>query len=790
MSEPTPQSGDPNARLTNSVAGALLRNDPQLAADPQALFNQARQFSAALANEKPPFTDVDRVVNPTGKKDVFVFEQDGRFSSISLEDARKIVESGLNRDQNPAQPSVQTPQPTLTQPPPAQTPTQTQTGNIPALGGVNVNDLNINLGDFTAGIRQNPQDPANRLDAFGRLNFDNGRGFGEAGVTGTINPLQAEQVFARGGYNFGTTNVDLGLNQNLQNNVTSATFGAAYVSPDQTTQGNLRINGSTDGRAEILGSGRTPVGQDATLSGDFRFANFGTNTLGATYDGRTTDGSLRFNADAQGTNREAIGNLSTELRPGETLSGDFRFANFGTNTLGAAFDGRTTDGSLRFNADAQGTNREAIGNLSTQLRPGETLSGDFRFSNFGTNTLGATYDGRTTDGSLRFNADAQGTNREAIGNLSTELRPGETLSGDFRFGNFGTNTLGATYDGRTTDGSLRVNAAADGTSREVIGSGSTQLSATETLRGDFRFGTGADTGSLTYTRTEDQFNRFVVGGNFNTGTPGTLDTPGTPGSANVFTEVARGNAEFNYGGRLQVGTENTISAFANYQNPQNTLSASAQGQYNFNTNQGEVSGRVAYTPSNDVSVVAGVSARTNGETLATVGVNIGRVDPPAQFDQTRAQQQLDSGVADYKIAQLSGTDRVLYQDALKGVREMNEALPKDQRLPERETALSVAAAADKAGLQNIADMQLGNVGTDGKQNIFFSSSEISANPGAAPPLSIDRAVATNTSALQNLDSLASNNMFPTPSTTQSNNNTNTVSTENQELAARQITTGR
>jgi hypothetical protein len=217
MSEPTPQSGDPNARLTNSVAGALLRNDPQLAADPQALFNQARQFSAALANEKPPFTDVDRVVNPTGKKDVFVFEQDGRFSSISLEDARKIVESGLNRDQNPAQPSVQTPQPTLTQPPPAQTPTQTQTGNIPALGGVNVNDLNINLGDFTAGIRQNPQDPANRLDAFGRLNFDNGRGFGEAGVTGTINPLQAEQVFARGGYNFGTTNVDLGLRGCLQN---------------------------------------------------------------------------------------------------------------------------------------------------------------------------------------------------------------------------------------------------------------------------------------------------------------------------------------------------------------------------------------------------------------------------------------------------------------------------------------------------------------------------------------------------------------------------------------------
>jgi hypothetical protein len=681
MSEPTPQSGDPNARLTNSVAGVLLRNDPQLAADPQALFNQARQFSAALANEKPPFTDVDRVVNPTGKKDVFVFEQDGRFSSISFEDARKIVESGINRDQSPAKPSAEAPQPTSTPQPPAQTPTQTQAGNIPALGGINVNNLNVNLGDFTAGIRQNPQDPANRLDAFGRVDFDNGRGFGEAGVTGTINPLRAEEVFAKGAYNFGTTNVDLGLRHNVQNNITSATLGAAYVSPDQTTQGNIRINGSTDGKAEILGSGRTPVGQDATLSGDFRFANFGTNTLGVAYDGRTTDGSLRVNADAQGTNREVIGNLSTQLRPDETLSGDFRFANFGTNTLGVA------------------------------------------------------------------------------------------------------------YDGRTTDGSLRINAAADGTSREVLGNLTTQLSAKETLTGDFRFGTGADTGSLTYTRTEDQYNRFVLGGNFNTGTPGTPGAPGTPGSANVFAEVARGNENFNYGGRVQVGTENTVSAFANYQNPQNTLSASAQGQYNFNTNQGEVSGRVAYTPSSDVSVVAGVSARTNGETLATVGVNIGRVDAPAQYDPARAQQQLDGGVADYKIAQLTGTDRVLYQDALKGVREMNEALPKEQRLPERETALSVAAAADKAGLQNIADMRLGNVATDGKQNIFFSSSEISANPASSPPLSIDRAVAANTPALQNLDALASNNLFRAPSTTQSNN-TSTVGMENQELAARQIAQGR
>jgi hypothetical protein len=150
-------------------------------------------------------------------------------------------------------------------------------------------------------------------------------------------------------------------------------------------------------------------------------------------------------------------------------------------------------------------------------------------------------------------------------------------------------------------------------------------------------------------------------------------------------------------------------------------------------------------------------------------------NPGPQQITAQLGQRLDSGATDDNIARLTGTDRMLYQDALRGVREMNEALPKEQRLPERETALSVAAEADKAGLQNIVDMRLGNVMPDGKQNIFFSNSEISDSPGAAPSLSIDRATAASTPAPQSLNALTSNGPFQPPST--QTNTTNTAGIE-------------
>jgi predicted secreted protein len=155
-----------------------------------------------------------------------------------------------------------------------------------------------------------------------------------------------------------------------------------------------------------------------------------------------------------------------------------------------------------------------------------------------------------------------------------------------------------------------------------------------------------------------------------------------------------------------------------------------------------------------------------------------------QLATAQPGQRLDSDSVEYNIAQLTGADRALYQDALRGVREMNETLPKEQKLPEREAALAIAAEADKAGLQNIADMRLGNLMTDGRQNIFFSSSEISDRIGAALPLSIDRTAAASIPALQSLNDLVSNNPSP-PTPTAQTNTTNPIST-GQEPAPHQI----
>lgn len=230
-----------------------------------------------------------------------------------------------------------------------------------------------------------------------------------------------------------------------------------------------------------------------------------------------------------------------------------------------------------------------------------------------------------------------------------------------------------------------------------------------------------------------------------------------------------------------------------------------RGSYNFNQGDDKTGTQVAATAAYNTltGVTAGATVATGdpnaggrftgsvdytqatNDFSAKVGYQLGGSSPAPQPTAAQLEQRLDSGLADYKIGQLTGTDRTLYQDALAGVRQINQNQPEGSKLPERETALSIAAAADKAGLTNISDMKLGNVTADGKQNIFYSNTQISDNPSAAPPLSMDKATAANTPALQNIDSLAENNLRFAPITPQ-NANTQAANVDNQEVAPRQL----
>ncbi len=204
-----------------------------------------------------------------------------------------------------------------------------------------------------------------------------------------------------------------------------------------------------------------------------------------------------------------------------------------------------------------------------------------------------------------------------------------------------------------------------------------------------------------------------------------------------------------------VGRDNMIGGFVNAETP--TLQASAQAQYNLNTNEGQVTGRVAYTPSSDVSVYGSLSAKTNGETVAALGVNIGNPNQASpQFNAAEQRQQLDSNVVDYRIAQLTGNDKKLYEQALAGVSKLNEG---GANLPPRETALSLTALADsqKPPLSQIGDVRLGPAGADGSQKLYVGNGALD-NP-ATRSVSMERNEAANTPAEQSLAKLSENNLI-------------------------------
>jgi hypothetical protein len=322
---------------------------------------------------------------------------------------------------------------------------------------------------------------------------------------------------------------------------------ANYINPNQNAflqSAEVGVKGTVSPNVALTdayGQANFRLNPNTTLDSKINF-NVPNNdlsaSLGAAYSNSTTKLDGRVNVSSQ-NGVEVVGSGSTQLRPGETLSGDLRVANTGVNTVGVKLDGQNTDASLRFNANTDNNNREVLGTVDTRINPTTTIAGDVRVGNNGVNTVGVKLDGQNTDASLRFNANTDNNNREVLGTVDTRINPTTTIAGDVRVGNNGVNTVGVKLDGQNTDASLRVNADTQTNNTEVIGSVTSQLSPTQTLTGNVRVGTGADTGSIQFTENRNQFNGFTVGGNFNTG------SETTPGSANLNGEYRFGDQQLN-----------------------------------------------------------------------------------------------------------------------------------------------------------------------------------------------------------------------------------------------------
>jgi hypothetical protein len=152
---------------------------------------------------------------------------------------------------------------------------------------------------------------------------------------------------------------------------------------------------------------------------------------------------------------------------------------------------------------------------------------------------------------------------------------------------------------------------------------------------------------------------------------------------------------------------------------------------------------------------------------------LGESKPVKPYDSVAAANQISSTTEGFRTTQknamdihsaLSPEDRKLYNDAAKGVRELNE---KGAKLPEQETALAIAAKAKQEGISEIKYIDLGKTNASGGQNIIIADGD-PKNP-ATHKTSIDKNQAANTSiadSLQLIRDTPSAVQQQTPATTQ------------------------
>jgi hypothetical protein len=172
-----------------------------------------------------------------------------------------------------------------------------------------------------------------------------------------------------------------------------------------------------------------------------------------------------------------------------------------------------------------------------------------------------------------------------------------------------------------------------------------------------------------------------------------------------------------------------------------------------NTTNGAFSNAVASVAQGGFAASVTASPGDRYDVRATYTM-LGESTPVKPYDSAAAASQISSTTESFRATQknaidihsaLSPEDRKLYNDASKGVRELNE---KGAKLPEQETALAIAAKAKQEGMTEIKSVTLGKPNASGEQNIIIADGD-PRNP-ATQKTSIDKNQAANTSIADSL----------------------------------------
>jgi hypothetical protein len=236
-----------------------------------------------------------------------------------------------------------------------------------------------------------------------------------------------------------------------------------------------------------------------------------------------------------------------------------------------------------------------------------------------------------------------------------------------------------------------------------------------------------------------------------------INASNTSGANNVTTGAVtytQGNSS--YRATASAGDENKLgvgvtTALA----PNTTLSGDVV--YNTNTNRVSGTGSIASGDVNGGRFVASATVTDQGQVTAAATYQIGNRNPPAPMTQTQSGQIVDDAVVNRRISQLTGDDKKMYEQALAGVNRLNEGGANLQ--PARETALSIAVAAQQSGIRNIDSnsMMLGTAAADGRQNIIVGNGAL--DQPSTNRIGINRTEAANAPALDSLERLTKDNQL-------------------------------
>jgi hypothetical protein len=255
----------------------------------------------------------------------------------------------------------------------------------------------------------------------------------------------------------------------------------------------------------------------------------------------------------------------------------------------------------------------------------------------------------------------------------------------------------------------------------------------------------------------------------------------TPQGDTVTIGANAGTAKLNGNVTATIAAETTVNAKLNGTIAPN-VTVGPDVTYNATTGSVTGKGSIEYAnPNGQFAAGLSVGQVKDGSFGAAFTLRSGDNSPAKPFDPSTA---ID--VASFKVAQLIGDDKRVYDQAVAGVQRLNEGLAKENKppMPVMETALSLATLADsqKPPLKDIADVQLGKT-KDGKEMLIISDKNLEQNPHATR-FAIDRQLAGAINPMENLQRMEANNTLtvaPSTQNVQAANDQNRTAQPNEKM---------